>query len=338
MKRFNVKVMLASVILVILLGSAVASDFPYAHDELLAKFARWAPGAHRPLKAEIIDDDGRGLIGCSSVVVRSTESATYLLTVAHCVESDESRRVLSVWVDGEKAVVLPDKMDGNTVRILRIGKRLHAPPVLFAKRLPVGTRTFSFGYAFRYGGLPVFAAGTVNAEPSFEIPYTGDTLHNAGSFYGWSGGGVYVYNERSGVFELMALTEELLGTIAYIFPIMSGFVFAYSVGDWINEAIDHDLRHQFSPSQQQERSKAFFANWESVPVEAQQQWQAWYGSNEPYRLKPFYAVEVGGMIVRIGPEGAVTNAWLEDRLKVLGSLQDVDWSEFNWEGSSKPQN
>jgi hypothetical protein len=43
---------------------------------------------------------------------------------------------------------------------------------------------------------------------------------------------------------------------------------------------------------------------------------------------PFTAVRVESQLWPIGPKERVQDAWLHDRLKVKGKLQDVDWSEF----------
>ncbi len=326
------RVPLAVVALVAAWHGSVSSDFPYAQDKLLAQFAQWAPAVHRPVFTDVIDEDGKGVVACSSVIVRATEQSTYLLTVAHCVESTRDRKVLGITVEGERATVLPARNGTNTVRIIRIGKSMYAPPVVFAAKMPVGTRTFAFGYAFNYGGFPVFSTNVVNAEPTFDIPGTGDTLHSAESFYGWSGGGVFVYNEQAARFELMALTEEFLGTIVSILPVFSDFVFAYSVSNWVLEAIEGDIQTPVQQVPQVPSGKQYFANWEAVPEELKQRWQAWYDANAQYLLKPFYAVEVEGVVIRIGPQSAVYDAWLHDRLKIIGPLQDVDWSEFFWEG------
>lgn len=319
-------------------ATSTVGELPYASDPLHVEFSGWARGMHRPLLAigQTLEDgqwkDAKWL--CTAPVVYASKQYLYGLTVEHCVRTTPTRRITEIRAGDLTVTVLPYQSGTNTVRIWRGNNTLGVQGILIhrasAPWFP-GVKVFVFGYARLGDSLePVASTGHVSTWPGWEEIGSGEILHDGPTWFGWSGGGIYVYNTAAKRFEILAVTEEALGALTPLGIALSQFDFVYSVPKTAYEYMERDAASALStpPPPPTLPSRGRFANWAQVPQDVQERWSALYEANAAYELVPFEAVLVSGEKYGIGPKETVTRAWLEDRLKARGKLQDVDWSEF----------
>jgi hypothetical protein len=330
-------------LIVVAWRSSPSADVAIATDHELHAFAGWASGMSRPLFVigQRYRDgawrDAKWL--CTTFPLYATEKYIYFLTVAHCVEPEANERILQILARDlplEKTEYKP--AGSNTVRLLRgenvLGIQGQLIPI--QDRWEPGMRTFVLGQK-RLGDkiVPVVSTGYVATAPGWEAKDDGDILHTAPSWFGWSGGGVFVYNTRQQRFALIGLTEGVMSLDLDIIVLLSDFFFAYSIPKNILDYIKSDSEASSLPPSSRSHtlsSKGRFANFDQLPQAVQDAWAELYTKNASYELVPFTAVRIEGQLWPIGPKERVQNAWLHDRLKAKGKLQDVDWSEFLYTG------
>lgn len=323
----KIVVVQAFIIVLLIVLLATSGDFPYAANKRVQFFRDWVTARTVPFLME-------GRIGmtpaagmCTAPLIYATDSAVYGLIAHHCVSKDDDFIPEKFSVLGEEVLLLDYHAAPNEVRIWRGSSKitpLRGKLVEIASGWDVGMETYVMGLrrGSASGRMDAFyTTGYIQTAPGVTLRMYGDLATSAAAIPGFSGGGVYLYNERANRFELLGIVVAV--------TIYSNFTFVYSVPREVYDVIARDVAAP-APAKPAppaaERSR--FANWEALSSDVRAEWEKLYLANERYTIKPFDGIEAGGKMWVLGPDRAVYRAWLGNRLSALGRLQEVDWREF----------
>ncbi len=325
---------LSAVLLMLFFMAAGAGT--HERDELYARFAREV----EPYTVGLYLSETRFtdiFFQCTATLVKATDEYIYGFSARHCFEAedDQGRTVrLTLYVAGHAGI--GGRIKGQKAEI--VFERVFNEFVVFRIRnnlgvvgdfIRVDTSEWDRGdaiYVTGYlwwdgpGGLAerVFmpTRGTIlSAHSDPQILGFGDILHTASVFFGYSGGGNYVYDYGCQCFELIGVTVGLIR--------ISLWSVAQSViADWEKvlasaspvetETVRLCQGAEDWGERDRETLKGAIVRGERYGLEYRESW----------------TVNAESIVFAIGPTLSVTMDVLYDRLPFRGRMNEVDWSRY----------
>lgn len=260
---------------------------------------------------------------CTGVRLGVRSGYIFGLTAQHCIEPEASFKPETFSIEGKAAKVFKTERFDIALWEIEDSEASASVEVPLTGSWEAGDRVFvacvrryqnsykrEYSTGYTLSGSGDYALGTLSQKP------VGDVVHTAPVIYGCSGGGVFVYNETLGRFELLAITTA--------FSVFGAYSFASSVGTIIPQALKDN-------KDTDERAK--FSNWDTLSGEEQEEWLRIWQKNERYRLRlgddGEFSLEVGARRYSIGPFAVILNDWREERIRLSGRVRDVDWRRYS---------
>ncbi len=274
---------------------------------------------------------------CTATLVKATETHIYGFSAKHCfeVEDDEGRSIrirlhvaghtgLGRKIKGQEAEIILERPFNEFV-VFKIRNNLGVTGdfVRIAYDWDRGDRIYLTGYLWWDGPngttervfMPT--TGTIlSARSDPPILNFGDIIHTASVFYGYSGGGNYVYDYKCQCFELIGVTVGLIK------------LSLWSVSQSVLEDWQQYLEH--SRTDTASEGSKLCRGAESWPDAAQDLLKRAISEGWEYELsfEGRWLVTTRELLFEIAPILTVAMDVLNDRIPLRGKMSDVEWERY----------